>query len=418
MDSAAEKKATDFLGASFNQDCSSLSVASRRGFKLYSLSSTDKLDKIYEMVGEDACMVERLFSSSLVAVVGLTHPRKLRVYHFKKGTEICNYSYSSSILNVKLNRQRLVVVLEESLYIHSIKDMKVIHTIRDTPPNPGGVCAFSSHPDSGYLAFPGSSQVGEVQIFDTINLQSVTMIQAHDGRLAALAFNTNGKKLATASEKGTVIRVFSTDTGSKLYEFRRGVKRYVQIHCLAFSTDGLYLCSSSNTETVHIFKLEGVKDSGKGDEEPQSWIGFMSKALSAPASYLPPQVTDVFSQERSFAVARLASAGTKNVCCITTINKVPRLLVVTAEGIVNVFNIDPDTGGECVLVKRHRLAEGEETDLYFDREMPEAAVATASAALSAGVPSQPEAVSPQSDALPSSDGYDVEAEKDSSGEAQ
>jgi autophagy-related protein 18 len=53
---------------------------------------------------EDICIVERLFSSSLVAVVSLTSPRKLKVCHFKKGTEICNYSYSNTILAVKLNR--------------------------------------------------------------------------------------------------------------------------------------------------------------------------------------------------------------------------------------------------------------------------------------------------------------------------
>ena len=49
--------------------------------------------------------MERLFASSLVAIVNQQHPRKLKVCHFKKGTEICNYSYSGSILNCKLNRQ-------------------------------------------------------------------------------------------------------------------------------------------------------------------------------------------------------------------------------------------------------------------------------------------------------------------------
>lgn len=34
------------------------------------------------------------------------------------------------------------------------------------------------------------------------------MIPAHDSPLAALTFNSSGTKIATASEKGTVIRVF------------------------------------------------------------------------------------------------------------------------------------------------------------------------------------------------------------------
>lgn len=56
-------------------------------------------------VSENNIIVERLFASSLLAVVSLAAPRKLKVNHFKKGTEICNYSYSNSILAVKLNRQ-------------------------------------------------------------------------------------------------------------------------------------------------------------------------------------------------------------------------------------------------------------------------------------------------------------------------
>ena len=82
------------------------------------------------------------------------------------------------------------------------------------------------------------------------------MIPAHDSSLAAIAFDWYGTKLATASEKvsqslispwtksqgsellnlfvlffqkGTVIRVFSIPQGKRLFEFRRGVRRYVHV---------------------------------------------------------------------------------------------------------------------------------------------------------------------------------------------
>lgn len=82
------------------------------------------------------------------------------------------------------------------------------------------------------------------------------MIAAHDSPLAALAFTPTGTRIATASEKGTVIRVFSINDGSRLYEFRRGLKRCVRIANLLFSMDSQYLTASSNTETVHIFRLD------------------------------------------------------------------------------------------------------------------------------------------------------------------
>lgn len=49
-------------------------------------------------------------------------------------------------------------------------------------------------------------------------------------------------------------------SGQLLYEFRRGYARCVSIYSLSFSADSLFLCASSNTETVHIFKLEDPKD--------------------------------------------------------------------------------------------------------------------------------------------------------------
>ncbi|XP_013969786.1 WD repeat domain phosphoinositide-interacting protein 2 isoform X6 [Canis lupus familiaris] len=308
---------------------------------------------------EDVCIVERLFSSSLVAIVSLKAPRKLKVCHFKKGTEICNYSYSNTILAVKLNRQRLIVCLEESLYIHNIRDMKVLHTIRETPPNPAGLCALSIHNDNGYLAYPGSATIGEVQVFDTMNLRAANMIPAHDSPLAALAFDASGTKLATASEKGTVIRVFSIPEGQKLFEFRRGVKRCVSICSLAFSMDSMFLSASSNTETVHIFKLETVKE--KPQEEPTTWTGYFGKVLMASTSYLPSQVTEMFNQGRAFATVRLPFCGHKNICSLATIQKIPRLLVGASDGYLYMYNLDPQEGGECTLMKQHKLDGSMET---------------------------------------------------------
>uniref|UniRef100_A0A8C4R7G9 WD repeat domain, phosphoinositide interacting 2 n=1 Tax=Eptatretus burgeri TaxID=7764 RepID=A0A8C4R7G9_EPTBU len=340
--------------ANFNQDYTSLAVGSKSGYRLFTLNSVDKLEQIYECTDtEEVCIVERLFSSSLVAIVSLTAPRKLKVCHFKKGTEICNYSYSNTILAVKLNRQRLIVCLEESLYIHNIRDMKVLHTIRETPPNPAGLCALSISNDNCFLAYPGSATIGEAQVFDTVNLRAVTMIPAHDSPLAAMAFDATGTRLATASEKGTVIRVFTVPEGQKVFEFRRGVKRCVSICSLGFSLDSVFLCASSNTETVHIFKLESPKE--KPQEEASTWSDYLGKVLMASTTYLPSQVSEMLNQGRAFATVRLPFSGHKNVCSLATVQKLPRLLVASSDGYLYIYNVDPQDGGECTLMKQHRL---------------------------------------------------------------
>ncbi|XP_034242197.1 WD repeat domain phosphoinositide-interacting protein 2 isoform X3 [Thrips palmi] len=357
LTSQATESASGVNFVNFNQDCTSLAVGARNGYRLFSLNAVDQIEQIYENDSEDICIVERLFSSSLVAVVSLSSPRKLKVCHFKKGTEICNYSYSNTILAVKLNRARLVVCLEESLYIHNIRDMGVLHTIRDTPPNPLGLCTLSVDAENCFLAYPGSNTMGEVQIFDAGNLHAKTMIAAHDSPLAALSFSQTGGRIATASQKGTVIRVFNVADGTRLHEFRRGVKRCVSICSLAFSHDATFLCCSSNTETVHVFKLEEPKELPKqaADDTQGGWMGYFSKAVSASANYLPTQVTDVFNQGRAFASVRLPFQNRRNVCAVTMIQKQMRLLVASEDGYLYVYSLDMNEGGDCTLLKQHRL---------------------------------------------------------------
>ncbi|XP_036335995.1 WD repeat domain phosphoinositide-interacting protein 2-like isoform X2 [Rhagoletis pomonella] len=355
----------------FNQNVTSLAVATKSGYSLYSLSSVDlTLDKLYSCQTDEIFLIERLFESSLVAIVSQRSPRKLKVCHFKKQSEICNYSYSNTILAVKLNRERLIVCLEESLYIHNIQDMKVVHTIRDTPCNANGLCALSSSSEHCYLAYPGRYTSGEVQIFDAINLHAKTMIPAHDSPLAALAFSPSGTEIATASERGTVIRVFSSLDGTKLFELRRGLKRCVAIASLSFSTCSGYLVSSSNTETIHIFRLDrSAAEQAESKQSTDDWMGYLSKTVT---SYLPTQVTDVFSQGRAFTSVTLPEPGIRRMCAITTIQKQLRLLVASQDGYLYVYSIPSIEGAECQLIKKHdiRIDDSYAMDIKVDSPQP------------------------------------------------
>lgn len=371
LDKQGSRSNVQFI--TFNQDYSSISIGTKLGYSLYTLDNDiDQLQKTFQGVEHtDICIVERLFSSSLVVIVSLLSPRKLRLYHIKKRTEISIHSYTNTILSVKLNRKRLIICLEDQLYIHSLKDdLTVKWVIRNIPPNPNGLCALSPSEDRCFLAYPASQRSGEVQIFDTVELKNKILIPAHDNPLAALSFNQQSTMLASASEKGTVIRVHSIDEGQCLYEFRRGYARCVDIYSLSFSLDSLFLAASSSTETVHIFRLDQTKDDQQSTSIPNqsTWGSYLGKALVQSSTYISSHVSDMLHQWRSFATCRLPFKQLKNVCAITTIDKQPRVLVVSSEGYLYIYDLDVNEGGDCILVKQHHLEEPESTTYPLHRD--------------------------------------------------
>ena len=88
----------------------------------------------------------------------------------------------------------------------------------------------------------------------TVSSSPVT-INAHQGELACIAINQKGNLIATASEKGTLIRVWDAHKKFLLNELRRGCDP-ATIFCINFSPDSDFLCCSSDKGTIHIFALK------------------------------------------------------------------------------------------------------------------------------------------------------------------
>jgi WD40 repeat protein len=94
-------------------------------------------------------------------------------------------------------------------------------------------------------------ECGNVRL--TLYRKNIThIIKAHNSKIAAMGINQDGKLLATASEKGTLVRMINTDTGSILFEVRRGSDA-ADIYGLAFDLSTQWLSLASNKGTIHVF---------------------------------------------------------------------------------------------------------------------------------------------------------------------
>ncbi|KAI1780583.1 WD40 repeat-like protein [Hypoxylon cercidicola] len=255
----------------FNQDHSCLAVGTSRGFRIY---HTDPFSKIFSSDDGNIAIIEMLFSTSLVALI--LSPRHLIIQNTKRASVICELTFPSAVLAVRLNRKRLAVVLEDEIYLYDISNMSLLTNIA-TSPNPGAVCALSPSSEHCYLAYPlpkprddaqdkrpshappaslyAPVTSGDVLIYDTLTQKAVNVIEAHRSPLSCIALNNEGNLLATASETGTIIRVFSVPRGQKLFQFRRGTYPST-IYSMSFNMASSLLCVSSTSDTVHIFRLQ------------------------------------------------------------------------------------------------------------------------------------------------------------------
>lgn len=114
---------------------------------------------------------------------------------------------------------RIVVVLDNRTYIYNFDDLRLIDAI-ETCQNQKGLVALNPDPENAVLATP-DKQKGHVRVNSYEKNKSI-QVKAHETALSALCLNYCGTLLATASEKGTLIRLFSTDSGQPLQELRRG----------------------------------------------------------------------------------------------------------------------------------------------------------------------------------------------------
>merc|ERR1711981_45685 len=74
-------------------------------------------------------------------------------------------------------------------------------------------------------------------------------------RLSCMQMNIQGTRIATASDKGTLIRIFNTEDGKLLSELRRGTQAAI-IYSINFSPDSSLVCVSSSHGTIHLFATE------------------------------------------------------------------------------------------------------------------------------------------------------------------
>jgi WD40 repeat protein len=209
---------------------------------------------------------------------------EVQIWNDKNEVVSTSLEFKTTILRVRISQSHLIVVLLNSVGIYNMKIPVEKVADHETANNPFGLCCLGKE----IVAFPGRTP-GQVRLYN-LKDKNVSIISAHNSPLRALALSAKGDMVATASEQGTLIRLWSFPSCTKITEFRRGVDP-ATIFSLAFSPSGSTLAVTSDKSTLHIFDLphQSVAQASEPDPKTHKW-GILSKV-----PLLPRQFSDQYS---------------------------------------------------------------------------------------------------------------------------
>lgn len=269
-----------------NQEHNLLSYCSESGCRIYNIEPLHLKACLDVSKFGTLSICEMLHRTNLLALVaGGSRPKfadnTVIIWDDHAKKFVLELTFSSSVLAVRMRRDKLIVAEKNQIHCFSMpKNVRKMFSI-GTRNNPKGLFEVSSYVNSErqLLCFPGH-RVGSVQILDLAKCEpgassSPVYVNAHENEIAYLTMNPQSTLLATASQKGTLIRVFDTTSPYRVFqivELRRG-SDVATLYCLNFSHNSEFLCASSDKGTVHIFALKDVHLNKRSTFKKMSFLG-------------------------------------------------------------------------------------------------------------------------------------------------
>uniref|UniRef100_A0A5K3F010 WD repeat domain phosphoinositide-interacting protein 3 n=1 Tax=Mesocestoides corti TaxID=53468 RepID=A0A5K3F010_MESCO len=247
-------------------------IGMQNGFRIFNTDPLKQLEKCEFSVrdGTGIGFIEMLFRTSFLGLLGGGHRSRIpgNTACLWDGVEqkfVLELGYSSDVRAIRLRRDQIVVVLSNAVKVYTFGASPELVYQSETSSNPFGLCHVCQHADYPLIAFPGR-RVGSVTLATTrspgdqenvTNTPPPRQILAHNNPLVAITMNSDGELLATASQRGTLIRVFSTRGCELLHELRRGSNSAL-ITSICFDATASKVVVTSNHGTVHVFYIDSA----------------------------------------------------------------------------------------------------------------------------------------------------------------
>jgi hypothetical protein len=176
---------------SSNQTQEYFAIATSTGFEiLQNDSSTSRSKKKVQDLSTNIALIEMMYKTNVIVLVYEQQRNKVVIWddHEKKNRTEITFNANQLIMNIKLRKDMMIVVLNEKTFIFNFVTLKLIEQV-DTFPNPLGLCAISSaeKPVSKIICLPGQEK-GSLKVLNYGKLSILLLNQI----LMFSSFNNSG----------------------------------------------------------------------------------------------------------------------------------------------------------------------------------------------------------------------------------
>jgi len=312
----------------FNEDASCCCCGTETGFYIY--NTRPFKERFHRELGGGIGIIEIYRRTNIVLLVGggknaLYPPNKVIIWNDYDGKPIGQLEFPTNVKGLRCRNNKLLVILEKQCYLHNFYPNTDLITIYETYYNPVGIGDLTEN----ILAIP-STKPGTLHI-EYLNQSLSHEIMAHENPISHISLSFDGELCATCSARGTILRVWSTQSGSLLREFRRGLEP-TKVISLSFNANNTMICLSSEKGTIHFYHLIPSKQADITQKNRKYSFSFMKNLLP-----------DYFSSEwSSFSITlpenQLNSRPSTGIAQIDPFNE-KILLLITPTGILHRIDI-------------------------------------------------------------------------------
>lgn len=239
-------------------------AATRQGFTVY---RTDPfMQTVQRSIAGGVIRAELLERTNFMALISQKYPERVHIWDDMKMKVVTELDFEtiSPLKTVRLRRDILICVLINEVRIYTMKARPSLILQFPTTTNPKGLIAVSSGSNI-VIGFP-ARQIGFLQIVKMSNddpakqalseKPNIMIVSVHSSELSCISTNAEGTLIATASDTGTLVRVWRTANASQLTELRRGLD-HADIQSMSFSQSHTSprLAVVSDKGTAHVFNL-------------------------------------------------------------------------------------------------------------------------------------------------------------------